>query len=189
MNRDDWLDLGQHIMARWPHQAPSMESLAAWFEDVADLDAQQVRVAISAYAREGREWPPTGGMLRKRVFELSVDAPTFGDAWTTVIKAVGKFGRDRRREAFDWLGEQHALYPALARQIGWRDICNSEEPDVIRGQARRIFDALVEQTTRDLTLRGLPDSGLHTLERVNSPEYRELVAETMRQMPQLGRAE
>lgn len=186
MTPQEWADLGQHITARWPHQPPPMESLAAWYEDVKDLPAVQVRAAIAAMARDGREFPPTGGMLRRRVFELAVDAPTFGDAWSSILRAVAKFGHMRGAEALAWLAERHVLYPALARQVGWREICLSEAPDVIRGQARRIYEALVAQTTRELALRGLPDAGLTALERVNSSEYAALVEKTVAQMPALG---
>lgn len=187
MTRDEWLDIGQHITAKWPHSQPPVESLAAWFEDVADLDAQQVRAAVSAHARGGDKFPPTGGMLRRRVCELTVDAPDFGTAWSLVLDAVRRFGYTDINAAMAWLEGHGRLVADLARRVGWRDICMSEEPGVIRGQARRIYESLVAQTTRDLTLRGLPDSGLATLERVNSPEYAELVDRTVAQMPQIGR--
>jgi len=29
--------------------------------------------------------------------------------------------------------------------IGWRDLCTSQNPDVIRGQFRRIYEELVER--------------------------------------------
>ncbi len=75
MNDRQWLNVQTRLTANWPHQIPPESSLEKWRADLADLDGDQVEMAVEALYRDGREYPPNGATIRRKVIALSIDAP------------------------------------------------------------------------------------------------------------------
>lgn len=71
--------------------------------------------------------------------------PTFteteGDAVELAFEAASKFGRYKEAEAMDWIRGKSKLVAAAVQRLGFLELCNSAQPDVIRGQLRAIFAA------------------------------------------------
>jgi len=63
-----------------------------------------------------------------------------------VNKAISHFGYTRPREAFESLPEPVAR---CAERMGWRDLCLSEEQDVIRGQFRKAYETQMNRERQD----------------------------------------
>lgn len=83
MEREEWIEVVKLLRAYWPQAALPDETIAVWFVDVEELEHEQVRAALHAFAREGREFPPTGGMLRKKALELA--RPIGAGNWSKAI--------------------------------------------------------------------------------------------------------
>jgi hypothetical protein len=167
MQRSEWGQVLARIEANWPQAAIPEVSAAKWYDDLKDLPVGYVMRAVEDLYHGGREFPPNGGQIRKRAAEMQVDAPTFAEVWRLVLRAASKFGRDRVGEARAWLRERHPVAEELARRMGWREICNSEELEVLHGQARRVYEALTTQSVHETTVRGLDSGGLRQGERIN----------------------
>lgn len=71
--------------------------------------------------------------------------PTFteteGDAVELAFEAASRFGRYKEKEAMAWIRDKSKLVAAAVQRIGFLEICDSAQPDVIRGQLRAIFAA------------------------------------------------
>ena len=71
--------------------------------------------------------------------------PTFteteGDAVELAFEAASKFGRYKEAEAMAWIREKSKLVAAAVQRLGFLELCDSVQPDVIRGQLRAIFAA------------------------------------------------
>lgn len=69
--------------------------------------------------------------------------PTFteteGDAVELAFEAASRFGRYKEKEAMAWIREKSKLVAAAVQRLGFLELCNSTQPDVIRGQLRAIF--------------------------------------------------
>jgi hypothetical protein len=168
MTESEWVEVVGRINANWPHQIVPDAALAKWYDDLKDLPVGYVTRAVEDLYHGGREFPPNGGQIRKRAAEMQVDAPTFAEVWRLVLRAASKFGRDRVGEARAWLRERHPVAEELVRRVGWREICNSEELEVLHGQARRVYEALTAQTVHETTVRGVDSGGLRQGERINA---------------------
>ena len=72
-------------------------------------------------------------------------APVFteteGDAVELAFEAASRFGRYKEAEAMAWIREKSKLVAAAVQRLGFLELCNSAQPDVIRGQLRAIFAA------------------------------------------------
>ena len=71
--------------------------------------------------------------------------PTFteteGDAVELAFEAASKFGRYKEAEAMAWIRGKSKLVAAAVQRLGFLELCDSVQPDVIRGQLRAIFTA------------------------------------------------
>lgn len=110
----------------------------AWYELIKDMPRQLVVEAIKSYAAS-HVWAPSIAELRAEVLkaanpDLRIDAD---EAWGLVVQAIRKYGYTRPQEALASLPEPVAR---CARRFGWRELCLSEEPDVVRGQFRRAYE-------------------------------------------------
>lgn len=176
MTAAEWASITERMVAAWPHgdwpKVTRVGSLDRWYADLSEFPAERVSTAVEALYRSGREFPPNGAQIRAQIIDLEHDAPTWPEVWELLWKAMRKHGHADTTAACDWLGEKHPLVGTFARRLPFRDFCLTREPSVFHGQARRQWEALVEQTRRDESLRGLPEGGLRRLERVNSQPRR-----------------
>jgi len=85
--------------------------------------------------------------------------PVAIEAWGEVTAAVKKFGWVRPEEAHQSLSP---LTRKVVESIGWMEICQSEESDVIRGQFMNHYNSLLTRTER---IESMPERLLHEGER------------------------
>lgn len=79
MKRPEWIAAVQELRALWPQAEIPDATIGAWYREVEDLPGEQVRAAIITFSRDGDEWPPSGGKIRKRVAQLALDIPDWGE--------------------------------------------------------------------------------------------------------------
>ena len=122
-----------------------------WLLMLTDIPFEVAKKAVIKVLSTAKFFPTIAEIREAAVMITQPYIPSAPEAWGQVIKAVKNYGFYRELEALE------SLPPSVAktvRQIGWRDICHSEEPDVIRGQFRRAWEA---QTTRDKELAVIPN--------------------------------
>lgn len=140
----------------------------AWLELLEDLDYGLAEAAVKKVLMQ-REYPtlPTVGEIRKAAAEIIAGPiPAASEAWGEVQEAVKRYGYYREKEALA------ALSPAVRKVvecIGWQEICACEEPDVIRGQFRRMYET---EETREKERAVLPEP------------LRQLAGETAKKLPE-----
>jgi len=116
----------------------SESTTEAYWEMLQDLDGGLTLLAAKKLlASEAKPFFPAIGAIRRAVAEISSpDGLTPGDAWGFVKKAITRFGYYREEEALNWVPP---LVARAIRNIGWQDICMSEEPEIVRAQFMRVF--------------------------------------------------
>jgi hypothetical protein len=65
--------------------------------------------------------------------------PTAGEAYEEVLKAIRNFGGYRESEAMQSMSP---LTQKAVKAVGWKSLCYSEQPDIIRAQFRKAYEAL-----------------------------------------------
>lgn len=176
MTRQEWAALCGDIQASWPHVELGTTTIAAWFEDVEDLDAPAVRAAMVAYRREGGAFPPTGGQLRAKVAEHAGTGPAADPdkGWALVQEAIRKYGGEVGvylgdgqsaepasvlRERF--LEERDPLAAETARIVGWDFLRGTGPDEYHEPSVRRAFrESYTAEAGRDRTRRQVADLGV-----------------------------
>ena len=127
-------------------------TIETYHEMLKDLPYDLVNAGVKKVIAE-YEYPviPTIGAIRKAVFSVkNMDRLTGPQAYKLVVRAVSSFGHYREREALESMPEEVA---EVVESMGWRDICLSERPDVVRGQFLKMYDVY---TQRNQELEMLP---------------------------------
>lgn len=161
MTKADVIGIFKLLTVLFPQSAKNFEgadelAINAWYELVKDLPKQLVVEAIKSYAASNR-FAPSIAELRAEVLKAASPELMIGpdEAWGMVRMAIRRYGYNRPQEALASLPGPVAL---CAERVGWREMCLSEEPDVVRGQFRRAFEtqmgrekqnALVPQSVRE----------------------------------------
>jgi hypothetical protein len=183
LTAEEWVNVSELIAAIWPHQAPPPESVAAWYPDVDDIEQRDAIAAVRALSRAGREFPPNGGLIRRKAIELAADAPEWSDVWGWVQRYVrtgvanpmyfqaNYAGRDRpdhpSRKAERLKDRMPPLAARFVEAVGDRQLaeaCDQEGGGEAR--LREKWHSWERRVEREAGMRGL-DSGLAAIDRVN----------------------
>jgi hypothetical protein len=121
-----------------------------WAVLLEDCPVELVLKAVKRHCLLSK-YPPTVAELRENAFAVinPKGEITIEEAWSEVLKAIHNYGFYRETEALESLSPP---VKKTAKAIGWRELCLSEEPDVIRGQFRMMFESSVKRRKQDSLL-------------------------------------
>jgi hypothetical protein len=173
VTREDWDGIGAFLQATWPQRELTDETLDAWYESVEDLDAVEVLTAARAEARTGRDWPPTGGQLRKRVGELSGPRRDWSSGYSLVTRAP--FGWiDEAADALAWVRERDPIAAEVIRRWGTREwgMRPASNEATHRAQFRDMYREVSDSAAEAEALVGLPPVSGSGLKQVGETSRR-----------------
>jgi hypothetical protein len=152
ITKADVVDIFKLLATLFPQSAKNYAEAGefardAWFEMVKDLPAPLVAAAIKSYA-SSHVFAPSIAEIRAEVLKASCPELSIGadEAWGMLHKAITKYGYNRPQDAFASLP---APVARCAERMGWRDLCLSEEQDVIRGQFRKAYETQMNREKQD----------------------------------------
>jgi hypothetical protein len=121
------------LKASYPRQPISEETIRAYAEALADLDADKVAKAVACHVRTSAFFPAISEICQACA-EESCAAPTAADAWDEVMRAVGSVGQYRLPT---W------SHPVIGKCVdgigGWVNLCQSENCVADRSQFMRLY--------------------------------------------------
>lgn len=160
MTHSEMIDLATEVMAMWPHQRLPKATIAHWYDLLGDQDAADVRSVVKSFAAQGREFPPTAGMVLARLAEGTDPVPEWDQAVHEILRLVRRHGSYRPPTADEW------SHPVLARfmEPSWQEWCMSRDGDTtFLAQQRNAYQALRERDQRVRTFELVGASGIPTL--------------------------
>lgn len=125
---------------------PSPEAMDLWYQELKDLPADVATAVLRKWVAT-EKWPPSIAEIRAGAADMiNGPAPDWGDGWREVQKALSYC-------SIDQLGKVRTLVsPATfsaIEKIGWRDICNSENPEALRAQFRQVYEVVVSRERQE----------------------------------------
>lgn len=150
MNEDAFRKGLAVLYSTHPQLEPRKEKefvLKAWCAMFKDLTEKQFLDAVAKFVMEvPKLYPGDNWIAMVRQIAKPTLPETEGDCVELAFDAVREFGYMNEDKAIQWLEAKSPLIAACVRRIGYREICMSEEPDVLRGQLRAIFKAEKERS-------------------------------------------
>lgn len=134
-----------------------------WADMLGDIGLELLEMAVKKHTATNK-WPPTIAEIRESALKIvqPEQEHTAAEAWGEVIKAIGKYGLNRYKEALD------SMKPATRKVtecVGFRTICMVEEDEigVVRGQFLKMYSQIADRQKQDALLpEGLKDK-IHAL--------------------------
>ncbi len=140
------------LAASYPKFEVDDLKVQVWHEMLGDLDYGIASLAIKKLILEST-FPPSIAEVRKAVVEIQTPEQTNGaQAWGEVVRAIRRYGYYDPDGAIQSKSNRTAR---VVQMIGWREICLSEEPGVVRGQFLKMYQQVAE---REQKMRLLPQS-------------------------------
>jgi len=139
MTQDEVSDLLLFIVALYGERF-KMNPLSkqAWTMTLAHVNSYEViQAAVIRHSQESC-WPPTPADILKQVALISCPESQMdgAEAWGLAIKAARDYGARREKEALLSL-PPHVR--EVVKYFGWRELCLSENIDVIRGEFLKMY--------------------------------------------------
>lgn len=149
MKKTEIVQLLVVINAAFPNMQVNEVMVDLWHELLGDIDFNLAKAAVKKILLES-PYPPTIADIRKQVAEITTPKQIDpAEAWGEVERAIRYYGSYMEEEALA------SMSPAVARvvkYIGWREICLSEEPGVLRGQFLKMYQQLQERERKEALL-------------------------------------
>lgn len=152
MTKPEVIKLLAIIAAAYPNMKEVNEvQINIWYDCLKDIDVKVALTAIKKHILEST-FPPSIADIRKQVAEITMPETAKLDgttAWGEVLKAIKEYGYYREEEA---LANMSPMTAKVVKYMGWREICLSEQPDVIRGQFLKMYEILSNREKQDRLL-------------------------------------
>lgn len=134
-----------------------------WEKMLSDMPYQVAEDALIRVLATAKFFPTIADIREAAVVNTQPRIDSAGEAYEKVLKAIRWFGSYREQEALETLDP---ITRKATQAIGWKSLCLSEEPDVVRGQWRKAYEALekreateakVPERLKQLTERAMPE--------------------------------
>lgn len=125
------------LAASYPKFEVDDLKVQVWHEMLGDLDYDVANIAIKKIIMLNT-FPPAIAEVRKAAIEISSPRGlTAAEAWGEVIRAIRDYGYYREKEA---MASMSPITAQVVRYLGWREICLSEEPEILRAHFLKMYD-------------------------------------------------
>ena len=144
MTIDEFRVLAKGMKAVYPQPnfLPDMDAVNVWYELLKDIDYQVANMAIQMHAQSSK-FPPTVAEIREASAKLvNGEDKDWSEAWEEACRAMSRFGRDRKSEAYKTLDERTRR---VIDRLGYRNLCMSENIGVDRANFRSIYETIAQR--------------------------------------------
>jgi len=123
------------------------EQATVMFECLQDLSPEEFVKGIKKFCTMHKEiFPNTNVIAYVREYAL-IDERTFlsaSEAWAQVLREISRVG------AYGSPIPLSVIVAEAIKGIGWKDLCLSDNVDVVRGQFRKLYEQLVERKKKEI---------------------------------------
>lgn len=128
--------LMKKLFAAFPNSQATPQTVVVYTEMLQDISLVELEVVINQVLAESK-FLPTIAELREMHRKLgNVAKLTWADAWELVQKEIRRVGSYQLPKFDD------EVTARVVKSIGWRALCASEEPEIMRAQFRQMYEAI-----------------------------------------------
>ena len=144
MNKHETAEVLGYLAAAFPNAKVTKQTAIVFHDVLSGLPAPDVMVAAKEIVRESEFFPSPAQILNAVARISGAVSPAPAMAWQDVLRQVSEKGRSGVPEF------SHATIEAVVKAIGWRDICMSENVDVLRSNFLRMYDSMAKSLDREV---------------------------------------
>lgn len=155
MTREEFAKFVVPMRSYFPTNNPFTDKYAMelWYDALNDIDYKVICVALKKWVMTNK-FPPTIADLRGMAAEVTGNVtPSYGEAWETLRKKIGKFGYMREEEAMEELKGIDEILWKTTKAIGWQKICVSDNQEADRANFRMIYEQEAKRADRENSVK------------------------------------
>jgi hypothetical protein len=145
MSREEFFKFSAALRTYYPREKllPNKESMELWYTQLNDL-SYEVAVKVLNVWVTTEKWSPSIAEIREKALELTCVSASnnWADGWEQILKAIRYYGRYREDEALESMDETTRN---VAKRLGFRNLCDSENIIADRAQFRNIYEQVAER--------------------------------------------
>lgn len=144
MTKQEFAVFAAALRTYYPKESilPNQQAMELWYQELQDIPNEVATAALRRYVATNK-WSPSIAEIREMTVNVTQgDDMTWGEAWEKALKAVHIYGYYRAKEALDSLDP---LTRRCVENVGFREMCLSENIAVERANFRMIFETLAQR--------------------------------------------
>lgn len=160
MTRQEFATFAMALKTYYPREAllPNQPAMELWYRELEDIPYKVAEAALRKWVATNK-WSPSIAEIREITTTIQYgEQLTWGEAWERALNAVRRYGSYNRQAALDSLDP---LTRRCVENIGYMDLCMSENIMVERAHFQKIFEVYSKRAETD---KRLPLSLVKTLE-------------------------
>ena len=142
MNKHETATMLAYLSAAYPQVVVTKDTARVFHEVLSGLEHNKVMEACREIVRESSFFPSAAEVLKSVARTQGVLSPTATAAWNDVLRQVTRHGMQGTPEF------AHATIAAVVQSIGWRNICMSENQEVLRSNFLKMYEEAARQIDR-----------------------------------------
>lgn len=154
MDKREFATFAMALKTYYPKEQilPNNEAMQLWFRELNDIPFNVAEAALRKWVSTNK-WSPSIAEIREAAANIqNGEIMDWGEAWEQVCTAIRHYGFYEPKKALDSLDP---LTRKVVKQLGFRNICVSENPMAERANFRQCYEIMAkrEQTRQQI---GLP---------------------------------
>lgn len=148
MNKKEFALFASALRTYYPKEKllPNEQAIELWFKQLQDIPYNIAEVALNKWVATNK-WSPSIADIREAATDLTQgEAKEWGAAWQDVLRAIRLYGSYEEQKALDSLDETTRK---VVKQLGFRNLCFSEEIQVDRANFRMIYEQQLQRDKQD----------------------------------------
>ena len=128
---------------------PNQQAMELWYRELSDIPFPVAEAALRKWVATNK-WSPSIAEIREMTSDIQHgEQLTWGEAWEKALTAIRRFGYLNPKDALDSLDP---LTRKCVENIGYLDLCKSENIMVERAHFQKIFEVYAKREQTDKRL-------------------------------------
>ena len=144
MEKNEFAMLAAAIRTYYPKEniLPNQQAMELWYRELKDIPFPVAEAALRKWVATNK-WSPSIAEIREMTVNVTQgDELTWGEAWEKALHAVRRYGMYRQKEA---MASLDPMTRRCVENVGFREMCMSENISVERGHFRMVFETLSQR--------------------------------------------
>ena len=148
MDLSEWGKIAKAIKHYYPREAvlPDAEAMSLWYDALKDIDYSVMSTALKKWVMTNRFSPQIADLREMCLGAVGGLADDWNVAWGSVKNAIQRYGYYQSDKALESLDD---LTRTAVNEIGFRELCVSENPMADSAHFQRIYENLAKRKKED----------------------------------------
>lgn len=148
MTKQEFAQFVMALKTYYPRETllPNNQAVELWYRQLSDIPYNIAEVALNQWVATNK-WSPSIADIRETANGIQNDEKfDWGEGWAQVQHAIRYYGYYSQQKALESMDE---ITRQAVQQMGWKNICMSENEAADRANFRMIYERLAERRKQD----------------------------------------